>query len=1143
MLAKARAHGTPTREAMEAVKQQATARPPITGGATQLEKIDLSECPDVRARAIGAIARNCPDLKDLTLVGCVSVGDEACEALARYSTRLRHLDLSDCQRISERGVGAIGRNVTGLAKLNVTGCKKVGRRFLLDLIDELQFCDLARDYVGYQPKKNADWLRREAERRQRELGSIIKIQALFRGAVFRTGLGAYRRRVFFERCVTKLQACERARTWRKRVAAVALADREHRAATWFAAMYRGKIARRIVAQWRNQQASARKTYRAAMIMQRTVRAHRAKRRVESFRRAVEAMRLDAARLRARQEWRAVMLQAALRGMFARQEALRLKAIRDAKRAEEKARAEAALRIQAQYRASLGRDEATRRRDARAYRRWLWRTARKIQSWLRGCWGRMRAAAVRKAKADEIKNKMATKIQAAWRAAKSRYLATIQASLEALRAEEKVAVVRIQSSARAYFARNVVQRKREAKRLLELQGVAAALIQRILRGHYGRTAWEVAQRQLTLQDRAAPLYSRLNVLLDESREAADARDDATKAHAEAQVEVTQIEAELRELSRVGHDTWDTGRLSQGYVQRYKTSFLKHRIIELLANKRAAVVEFADMAREKTIVARDKARLIREVQREIRPLADGLAERTRRERVHRLRTNVRRNAAMATRLQKLTRGVVCRQAFDRLLLRGVDQWLVLECELSGDPYFYNRFTEERRDVRPLGIRLRRHCFEKGLLHARPHRPAHAGGARRRHAAGRARRRPREPDRPDARRHDAVDDDAGHGALHLDVIRRESAAYIRSTVARVVRPVPRDLVRGVGAAHGLGSGIRVSLSKIIMAGGPRRAAAAARRCRSGRRADISAPPAASGCRAIRGDSGCADLREDIFHSTDRIRGTPTSGRQKIAGTLAARRQKVGRRGAAPALEDLREVRRRPRPPALEDLRRRGLERPPRQVGGRGAPPAPADVGHFGAEPDLVELQTQLRDARLRRVPRERVARRQAAARGGRRPRARRARPGVRGVEGLGLRGLRRYQGRPRLVEEVAAHADRARVGRDRIQWRQRRDAALDGRQRVVIRLARRAQRRQPRGRPAVRLGLGLPPSRLAQGLQEPRAVEGPAAVHRAGGVGRRRRGAAVSRVCLCPLWQGNYASWRWRASKGLQPEPAAPHAGDAP
>ena len=144
-------------------------------------------------------------------------------------------------------------------------------------------------------------------------------------------------------------------------------------------------------------------------------------------------------------------------------------------------------------------------------------------------------------------------------------------------------------------------------------------------------------------------------------------------------------------------------------------------------------------------------------------------------------------------------------------------------------------------------------------------------------------------------------------------------------------------------------------------------------------------------------ARSREDT--STDDRRDS-YSGRQKIAGTLAARRQKS-------AGERCARARGSPRgPPATASARARRspaprLERPPRQVGGRGAPPAPADVGHFGTEPDLVELQTQLRDARLRRVPRERVARRQAAARGGRRPRARRARPGVRGVEGLGLRG----------------------------------------------------------------------------------------------------------------------------------------------
>ena len=140
----------------------------------------------------------------------------------------------------------------------------------------------------------------------------------------------------------------------------------------------------------------------------------------------------------------------------------------------------------------------------------------------------------------------------------------------------------------------------------------------------------------------------------------------------------------------------------------------------------------MAREKTIVARDKARLMREVQREIRPLADGLAERTRRERVHRLRINVRRNAAMATRLQKLTRGVVCRQAFDRLLLRGVDQWLVLECRQEyGTPALQPPRRSAATSDR--GIGLRRHCFERDFCMRGRIGRAHAGGARRRHAAG--------------------------------------------------------------------------------------------------------------------------------------------------------------------------------------------------------------------------------------------------------------------------------------------------------------------------------------------------------------------------------------------------------------------------
>ena len=90
-----------------------------------------------------------------------------------------------------------------------------------------------------------------------------------------------------------------------------------------------------------------------------------------------------------------------------------------------------------------------------------------------------------------------------------------------------------------------------------------------------------------------------------------------------------------MSRVGHPTWDTARITGGYPQRYVTSYLKARLVEVLSDRRARTKEYEDLARERTISARDKERLIREVRRELAPLADGLADRTRRERVARLR----------------------------------------------------------------------------------------------------------------------------------------------------------------------------------------------------------------------------------------------------------------------------------------------------------------------------------------------------------------------------------------------------------------------------------------------------------------------------------------------------------------------------
>ena len=673
----------------------------VARGVTSLTRLDVSACDDVRARGLRAIAEKCTELRDLTLKGCAAVGDDSCYGLAELGKRLRHLDLSDCPLVTERGVAAIGRSVTGLARLNVTGCRAVGRRFLLDLIDELQFCDLARDYVGYQPKLDANALRLEAERVARNTRAAITVQALWRGALRRIGLGAYRRRVYVERCVTRLQAAYRACVWRRRVAAATLQDREAKAATWFSSAWRACKARRVIAGWRAEAREAVALTRGAVVVQRHVRGHRAKQRIEAFRSAVEAKKLDAARIRARYELKAAVLQAAWRGHMARTLVDRIRGeLRDAA-ARAALRETSALAIESCWRATRGRLRAAEARAARVAAIHRWRRARHIEAFVRGCWGRMIAADIRAQRLLEIKRLAATSIQAAWRASRARYLATMAASLDALRAMEKIAVVRIQACARAMFAKQRANALRVARADAVREAAASLTIQRVLRGHYGRTAWEVQRRLIALQDNARPLYARLTVLRDESRQAAEDRDLAVAAHEKYAKETREVEAELREVSRVGHPTWDTARITGGYPQRYVTSYLKARLVEVLSDRRARTKEYEDLARERTISARDKERLIREVRRELAPLADGLADRTRRERVARLRKKVRLNRKSATALQALARGGIYRDAMARLLQCGPDQWEIHGCELSGEDYYFNAITRISRWTKPVEL----------------------------------------------------------------------------------------------------------------------------------------------------------------------------------------------------------------------------------------------------------------------------------------------------------------------------------------------------------------------------------------------------------------------------------------------------------
>ena len=80
---------------------------------------------------------------------------------------------------------------------------------------------------------------------------------------------------------------------------------------------------------------------------------------------------------------------------------------------------------------------------------------------------------------------------------------------------------------------------------------------------------------------------------------------------------------------------------------------------------------------------------------------MADRTRRERVARLRKKVRLNRKSATALQALARGGIYRDAMARLLQCGPDQWEIHGCELSGEDYYFNAITRISRWTKPVEL----------------------------------------------------------------------------------------------------------------------------------------------------------------------------------------------------------------------------------------------------------------------------------------------------------------------------------------------------------------------------------------------------------------------------------------------------------
>jgi hypothetical protein len=61
-----------------------------------------------------------------------------CQVMA-HAHQLEYLNLGGCPAVTGRGITEIAEQCTGLDSLDITGCTQISRRFLMELVGQMDF--------------------------------------------------------------------------------------------------------------------------------------------------------------------------------------------------------------------------------------------------------------------------------------------------------------------------------------------------------------------------------------------------------------------------------------------------------------------------------------------------------------------------------------------------------------------------------------------------------------------------------------------------------------------------------------------------------------------------------------------------------------------------------------------------------------------------------------------------------------------------------------------------------------------------------------------------------------------------------------------------------------------------------------------
>ena len=106
-----------------------------------IEKIDLSNCPNITDFGVFNLSRSCPWLTSISLSGCELVTDESAHYIAVKCNRLKFLYLSNT-KVSDVGLTVISARTPWLVELDISNCIAVSDVGLVHLADRCEYLEL-----------------------------------------------------------------------------------------------------------------------------------------------------------------------------------------------------------------------------------------------------------------------------------------------------------------------------------------------------------------------------------------------------------------------------------------------------------------------------------------------------------------------------------------------------------------------------------------------------------------------------------------------------------------------------------------------------------------------------------------------------------------------------------------------------------------------------------------------------------------------------------------------------------------------------------------------------------------------------------------------------------------------------------------